>query len=76
MRAQDRAEVQAIDPVAVNQMIKAIIIARTYLYADQIHSVCMPSFTEVTVDGQPRAVVHLLIVRERCLCSLPNGLCE
>lgn len=62
MRAEIQAEVQAISPVAVNQMLKAVIIARAYLQTDQIEPVYVPSFVEVSVEGQPRTAVRLYLV--------------
>jgi stage V sporulation protein S len=62
MRTERQVSVQAIGAGAVNQMIKSLIIARSYLQADQIQPVCVPSFVEVTVDGQLRTAVHLLVL--------------
>jgi stage V sporulation protein S len=66
MRAEMQANVQAIGPVAVNQMVKAVIMARTYLQADGIQPVFVPSFVEVSVDGQPRTAVRLHILPDGC----------
>lgn len=61
MRVEMQAEVQAIGPVAVNQMVKAVILACSYLQVEQIEPVFVPSFVDVSVDGQMRTAVHLLI---------------
>ncbi len=61
MRDNAMAEVQAIGAGAVNQAIKAIVIARRYLEEDGIEIVCTPSFVEVTIGDQERTAIHLLI---------------
>lgn len=61
MRDHGVAEVQAIGAGAVNQAIKAIVIARRYLQEDGIDIVCTPSFVEVTIGDQERTAIHLLV---------------
>ncbi len=63
IRDSGRAEVQAIGAPAVNQAIKAIAIANGYLELDNIEIVCIPSFTEVAIDGQERTAVRISVVR-------------
>ncbi len=63
IRDSGRAEVQAIGASAVNQAIKAIAIANGYLELDNIEIVCIPSFTEVAIDGQERTAVRISVVR-------------
>jgi len=63
IREQGRVDVQAIGAGAVNQAVKAIIIARGYLELDGIDIVCVPSFAEVVIDGQERTAVRLGIER-------------
>ena len=60
-REHGRAEVQAIGAGAVNQAIKAIIIARGYLALDGIDVICIPVFTEVDIDGQERTAIRLVV---------------
>ncbi len=57
------AEVQAIGAGAVNQAVKAVAIARTYLAEDGIDIVCIPSFVEIDIDGQERTAVKLTVER-------------
>ena len=61
IRDQGHAEVQAIGASAVNQAIKAIAIAHGYLVLDNIDIVCVPSFTEVIIDGQERTAVRISV---------------
>jgi stage V sporulation protein S len=61
MRDMGRAEVQAIGAGAVNQAVKAIVIAKGYLAEEGVDIVCTPSFVEIMIDGQERTAVRLLI---------------
>ncbi len=61
MREVNRAEVQAIGAGAVNQAIKAVIIAKGYLAEEDVHIVCTPSFVEVMIDGQERTAIRVVV---------------
>jgi len=61
IRDNHRAEIQAIGASAVNQAIKAVAIANGYLKLDGIEIVCVPSFTEVDIDGSERTAVRLSV---------------
>ena len=56
------AEVQAIGASAVNQAIKAVAIARSYLELDGIDIVCHPEFVEIEIEGKERTAVKLFVV--------------
>ena len=62
VRQQRCAEVQAIGAGAVNQMVKAVIVAGGYLEPEQIRPICLPTFVDVVVDGHTRTAVRLRIV--------------
>ena len=61
VREAGRAEVQAIGAGAVNQAVKAIAIATGYLSEEDVHIVCVPTFAEVTIDGQERTAIRILV---------------
>lgn len=61
VRESGHAEVQAIGAGAVNQAIKAVIVARGYLARDGIDIICIPAFTEVNIDGQERTAVKMVV---------------
>jgi len=61
IRETKRAEVQAIGAGAVNQAIKALILATGYLEGDGIAVVCRPEFVEVTIDEKLRTAIKLVI---------------
>lgn len=62
IREHKRAEVQAIGAGAVNQAMKALILATGYLNEDGIHVVCTPEFADVTIDDKVRTAIKLVIV--------------
>ncbi len=55
------AEVQAIGAGAVNQTIKALVLATSYLKLDGINVACIPEFADVTIDDQVRSAIKLII---------------
>ena len=61
VREFGRAEVQAIGAGAVNQATKAVAIARGYLALDGYDVICVPSFTEVDIEGQERTALRFLV---------------
>jgi stage V sporulation protein S len=63
MRENAAAELQAIGAGAINQAVKAIAIARSYLRDGGIDLVCVPEFTDVEIDGNVRTAIRLLIER-------------
>jgi stage V sporulation protein S len=61
VREHKRAEVQAIGAGAVNQAIKAMVVARGYLTGDGIDVVCLPEFVDVDIEGNIRTAVKLVV---------------
>jgi stage V sporulation protein S len=61
VREHKRAEVQAIGAGAVNQAIKAVVVARGYLAGDSIDVVCLPEFVDVDIEGNIRTAVKLVV---------------
>lgn len=62
IREHKRAEVQAIGAGAVNQAVKALVLASGYLKNDGIDVVCVPEFADVTIDDKIRTAIKLVIV--------------
>ena len=58
------AEIQAIGAGAVNQSIKAMVLAKGYLFEDGYDVVFTPEFSEVDIDGKVRTAIKI-IVEER-----------
>ena len=61
VREHHRAEVQAIGAGAVNQAMKALVLATGYLKADGINVSCTPEFADVTIDDKVRTAIRLVI---------------
>ena len=61
VREHKRAEVQAIGAGAINQAVKALIIATGYLRLDGIIVNFVPEFTEVTIDDKVRTAIKMII---------------
>lgn len=61
VREHHRAEVQAIGAGAVNQALKALILATGYLRLDGIHVSCVPEFAEVTIEDKVRTAIKLVV---------------
>ncbi len=71
IREYRKAEVQAIGAGAVNQAIKAIAIARSYLQQDQLDLAAVPTFAEVDINGEERTAVRLYI-ESRAISDAPD----
>lgn len=61
IRENKHAEVQAIGAGAVNQAMKALVLATGYLKEDGIQIVCIPEFAEVTIDDKVRTAIKFVI---------------
>lgn len=61
VREHKRAEVQAIGAGAVNQSVKALVLAIGYLKNDGIDVVCIPEFADVTIDDKVRTAIKLVV---------------
>ena len=69
-REYGRAEVQAIGAGAVNQSIKALILAMSYLKErDEIDVVCTPEFVDVDIEGNVRTAIKLVVVDRLSLAN-------
>src|SRR5574339_342932 len=61
IRQHDRAEVQAIGAGAVNQAVKALVLATGYLKNDGIEVTCVPEFVDVAIDEKVRTAIKLVV---------------
>jgi stage V sporulation protein S len=57
IREQKHAEVQAIGAGAVNQAVKALVLAKNFLVQDEIDIVFTPEFVNVEIDGKVRTAI-------------------
>ena len=61
IREHKHAEVQAIGAAAVNQAVKALVLATGYLKEDGIDIVCVPEFADVNIENNVRTAIKLVI---------------
>jgi stage V sporulation protein S len=61
VREHKRAEVQAIGAGAINQAVKALVLATGYLKNDGIFIACVPEFVEVQIEDKVRTAIKLVI---------------
>ncbi|HEX7568352.1 MAG TPA: stage V sporulation protein S [Anaerolineaceae bacterium] len=61
VREHKRADVQAIGAGAVNQAVKAIILAKGYLAEDGYAMVCIPEFVDVDIEGKVRTAIKMVV---------------
>jgi len=61
VREHHRAEVQAIGAGAVNQAMKALILATGYLRNDGIFVTCVPEFADVTIENKVKTAIKLVV---------------
>ena len=61
IREHKHAEVQAIGAGAVNQAVKALVLATGYLRNDGINVTCVPEFADVTIADQIRTAIKFVI---------------
>jgi stage V sporulation protein S len=61
IREHKRAEVQAIGAGAVNQAVKALVLAIGYLKGDDISVVCVPEFVDVQIEDKVRTAIKLVV---------------
>ncbi len=71
LRTQGEVEVQAIGPQAVNQAVKAIAIARSYIEPDGLDLVTRPSFVKLELQNEERTAVRFTVRAESLEDSLP-----
>ena len=61
VREHHRAEIQAIGAGAVNQAVKALVLATGYLSEDNIFVSCVPEFNNVMIEDKERTAIKLVI---------------
>jgi len=61
VREHKRAEVQAIGAGAVNQAVKALVLATGYLKGDGIDVICVPEFVDVEIEDKVRTAIKMVV---------------
>jgi stage V sporulation protein S len=65
LRERASSELQAVGAGAINQAIKAVAIARSYLKGAQLDLVCIPSFVVVAIGESERTAISLFVERRK-----------
>jgi stage V sporulation protein S len=65
LRERETSELQAVGAGAINQAIKAVAIARSYLRSAHLDLVCTPSFVVVAIADSERTAISLLVERRK-----------
>lgn len=61
IRQTGSVEIQAIGAGALNQAIKAVAIARGFVAPSGKNLVCIPAFTDITIEGEEKTAIKLII---------------
>ncbi len=60
-REHGSAEVQAIGAGAVNQAVKAIVIAKGYMAEEDVAIISTPAFVDIDIDGKERTAIRFYV---------------
>ena len=60
-REKGNVEIQAVGAGALNQATKAVAIARGFMAPSGKNLVCIPAFADITIDGEERTAIKLII---------------
>jgi stage V sporulation protein S len=61
IREHKHADIQAIGAGAVNQAVKALVLAKGYLSEEGTKVMCLPEFVDVEIDGKIRTAIKLVV---------------
>lgn len=61
LREKNSVEIQAIGAGALNQAIKGIAIARGFVAPSGKNLICIPAFSDITIDGEERTAIKLIV---------------
>lgn len=65
LQENKRVELQAIGAGAVNQSMKAIAIARSFVAASGVDLLCIPDFCTVIVENEEKTGMKFIIKEEK-----------
>ena len=61
LKEHDMCEISTVGAGALNQAMKAIIIARGFLAPQGIEISLIPSFDEIDINGEKRTAIKLIV---------------
>ena len=65
VRNNEPVEIVTIGAAAINQAVKSIAIARGYVAPNGIDLVCVPAFSELEIEGDPKTTINFVIERRQ-----------
>jgi stage V sporulation protein S len=66
MREHKHAEVQAIGAGAVNQAVKALVLAKNFLVQDGLDIFFIPEFVNIEIEDKVRTAIKFVVeIREK-----------
>ena len=64
VRGSGAVEIQVVGAGALNQAVKAVAIARSFVAGSGMDLTCRPTFADIEIDGEGRTAIRLLV--EEC----------
>jgi stage V sporulation protein S len=61
LRERGEVDVQVIGAAALNQAVKAIAIARSYVSGEGIDPICIPGFRDIEINGEGRTAIRIRV---------------
>jgi stage V sporulation protein S len=61
VRGAGSVEMQVVGAGALNQAVKALAIARSYIANTGMDLACRPTFADIIIDGEERTAIRLLV---------------
>lgn len=61
-RENNKLEIQTVGAGSLNQAIKAVAIARGFLAPSGINLSIIPSFNELSINGESKTAIKLLLI--------------
>lgn len=65
LKESEIVELQAIGAGAINQAVKSIAVARSYVAASGVNLVCIPGFVAVQVEDEERTGIKFIVKEEK-----------
>ena len=56
-------EIQAVGAGALNQAVKSVAIARGYVAPCGVDLVCIPAFTDITIEAEERTAIKIIVLQ-------------
>ena len=73
LRERGEVDVQVIGAAALNQAVKAIAIARSYVADEGIDPVAIPGFQDIEINGEGRTAIRIRVEdRRRSASAKPS----